>query len=109
LCAGTGGKETREDVLAAGAIVRRLMEMRGDRTKLNDAARSAQQQWQAVTDAAMAGNRGLAEQVAIELRDTQGGRNLLGVGLDRDLVDCAEIDRLNVVPVLDVHNWRISR
>jgi 2-phosphosulfolactate phosphatase len=108
LCAGTGGKETREDVLAAGAMVHRLTEAQGDGAKLNDAAKSARRQWQAVIDAAKAGDRGLAEQLAIELRDTQGGRNLLGIGLDRDLVDCAQIDRLNVVPRLDVERGRIT-
>ena len=41
-------------------------------------------------------------QLAIELRDTPGGRNLLDIGLDRDLVDCAQIDRLDIVPELDV-------
>jgi hypothetical protein len=32
---------------------------------------------------------------------------LLGIGLDQDLVDCAQIDRLDVVPELDVRAWRI--
>jgi 2-phosphosulfolactate phosphatase len=108
LCAGTGGKETREDILAAGAIAHRLTDGKDNSAKLNDTAKSALGQWQAVIDAAEAGNRALAEQVAIELRDTQGGRNLLGIGLDRDLVDCAQIDRLNVVPRLDVTRWRIT-
>jgi 2-phosphosulfolactate phosphatase len=108
LCAGTGGKETREDILAAGAMVHRVAERHSDGVKLNDAAKSARQQWQVVIDAAKAGNLELAEQVAIELRDTQGGRNLLGIGLDRDLIDCAQIDRLSVVPRLDVQNWRIT-
>jgi phosphosulfolactate phosphohydrolase-like enzyme len=75
---------------------------------LNESAKSARQQWQAVIDAAEASNREHADQVAIELRDTQGGRNLLGIGLDRDLVDCAQIDRLDVVPRLNVELWRIT-
>ena len=28
--------------------------------------------------------------------------------MDDDLVDCAQIDRLNVVPELDVRDWRIT-
>ncbi len=47
--------------------------------------------------------------LAIELRDTPGGRNLLEIGIDHDLVDCARIDRSTVVPELDVRDWRITR
>ena len=32
----------------------------------------------------------------------------IDIGIDRDLVDCAQIDRLDVVPELDVPNWRIT-
>ena len=43
-----------------------------------------------------------------ELRDTPGGRNLLEIGMDHDLVDCARIDTLAVVPELDIAAWRIT-
>jgi hypothetical protein len=42
------------------------------------------------------------------MRNTPGGRNLLEIGLDQDVVDCARIDRLNVVPELDVRAWQIT-
>jgi 2-phosphosulfolactate phosphatase len=64
-------------------------------------------EWRRVLRRALESGRTEIEQLEIELRDTQGGRNLLGVGLDQDLVDCAQIDRLTVVPELDVRAWRI--
>jgi len=39
--------------------------------------------------------------LALELRDTPGGKNLLALGYDTDLVLCAQLDTLGVVPELD--------
>lgn len=110
LCAGTDGRETREDILAAGAIVSQLLERSATSHKLNDNdnAVAAKRAWDEVAARAHASGRPLTEQLAIELRDTQGGRNLLGIDLNRDLIDCAQIDRLTVAPELDVRNWRIT-
>jgi 2-phosphosulfolactate phosphatase len=108
LCAGTGEGETREDILAAGAIVSRFSAGEANLWKMNDGAAAARDDWQHVCTRAEAAGRPLCEQLAMELRDTTGGRNLLGIGLDQDLVDCAQIDRLHVVPELDVRAWRIT-
>ena len=108
LCAGTGGGETREDILAAGAMANRLADLWGGSCEFNVEANAARSVWAKVLANAQASGRPLDEQVAIELQDTQGGRNLLGIGLNRDLVDCAQIDRLSVVPELDVRAWRIT-
>jgi 2-phosphosulfolactate phosphatase len=107
VCAGTGGQATREDILAAGALVHRVSQMRKTSADRNAAADSALREWDAVGTAAAKSGRTIPEQVALELRETTGGRNLLGIGLDRDLVDCSQVDRLNVVPELDVRAWRI--
>jgi 2-phosphosulfolactate phosphatase len=107
VCAGTGGEATREDILAAGALVHRLDQLRPNFFKQNPAAEHAHHEWEKVIAAANANGRSIADQIAIELRDTTGGRNLLGIGLEQDLVDCAQIDRLTIVPELDVHAWRI--
>jgi 2-phosphosulfolactate phosphatase len=107
VCAGTGGEPTREDCLAAGAVVSRLHELKRGEWKANDAADSARREWEKIVVEAPAANRPLSEQLALELRDTQGGRNLLGIGLEQDLVDCAQVDRLSIVPELDVRAWRI--
>jgi len=108
LCAGTGREETREDILAAGAFVTWLEQQWDRPPEMNDQAVAACGEWQKVLAAAGAANRSISEQFAMELRDTQGGRNLLGIGLDRDLVDCAQVDRLDIVPELDVREWRIT-
>lgn len=108
LCAGTGGSETREDILAAGAIASRLAQCWGQSCEVNHAAFSAREEWEIIVANAKSTGTPLNEQVAIELQDTQGGRNLLGIGLNRDLVDCAQIDRLSVVPELNVPHWRIT-
>ena len=107
VCAGTGGEATREDILAAGGLVHRLNQLRPNSFKWNPAAERAHHEWEKVIAAATAQGRSIADQVAIELRNTTGGRNLLGIGLEQDLVDCAQIDRLTVVPEFDVHAWRI--
>jgi 2-phosphosulfolactate phosphatase len=107
LCAGTDGRETREDILAAGAMVHQICSLPSGERQLNPAAERARDEWRRLLQAAIDSDRTESEQVAIELRDTQGGRNLLGIGLDQDLVDCAQIDRLKVLPELDMNMWRI--
>jgi 2-phosphosulfolactate phosphatase len=108
LCAGTDGGDTREDILAAGAIVSQLLERSAASRTLNDNAAAAKREWDEVVARAHAAGRHITEHLAIELRDTQGGRNLLGMSLNRDLVDCAQIDRLTVAPELNVPIWRIT-
>jgi 2-phosphosulfolactate phosphatase len=108
LCAGTDGHDTREDILAAGAIVHSLRQSPLTNWHSTDAAAMAAEQWTAVLAKSRDAGRSVTEQLAIELRDTQGGRNLLGMGLERDLVDCAQLDRLTVVPELNVAEWRIT-
>jgi 2-phosphosulfolactate phosphatase len=108
LCAGTGGHPTREDILAAGAMASGLAELSNDACDFNEAALTARREWELAVESAKSFGRPLNDHVAIELRNTQGGQNLLGIGLDRDLVDCSQIDQLNVIPELDVPNWRIT-
>jgi len=108
LCAGTDGRETREDLLAAGAIVSRLFENPDHTWRMNEAAGRAQREWINVVDSAESAGRSISEQLAIEFQDAPGGRNLLDIGLAHDLVDCAQIDRLNLVPELNIPEWRIT-
>jgi 2-phosphosulfolactate phosphatase len=108
LCAGTNGIETAEDILAAGGFVTKICSRDGPPAEnVSDTAAMAEAKWNSMTVKAEAAGRSVNEQLAIELRDTPGGRNLLGIGLDQDLVDCAQIDALDVVPELDAKTWRI--
>jgi 2-phosphosulfolactate phosphatase len=97
LCAGTGGKVTREDILAAGALVDRLVTDTKD-WRLSEPAAAALGRWRELKHAARTAERSLSEQLAEELRQTPGGVNLLAIGHGPDLALCAQIDTLSVVP-----------
>jgi hypothetical protein len=43
------------------------------------------------------------------LHDSQGGRNLTGVGLQADIADAAAVDQYDFVPAFDAANWRIVK
>jgi len=104
LCAGTGGNVTREDVLAAGAIVDQLSPTA---EQTNHWAAAAQREWQELEMTARALGRSVSSQFADELRETQGGKNLLALGFDNDLEVCAQLDTLGVVPELDQRTGQI--
>ena len=119
LCAGTGGKITREDVLLAGAIVARLTAPAGDRNRsaaapsekcgqhrANDQAAIARDTW--LLAVAELGEQTLAQRLCKELRQTQGGRNLAALHLENDLADAAAIDRYAIVPRFDPRTGRIT-
>jgi len=95
LCAGTGGKVTREDILAAGAIASQLA------GTTNEWADAACREWQELLTTARSLDRTPSEQFALELQNTLGGKNLLALGFDDDLPHCAQLDTLDVVPELD--------
>ncbi|MEM8945317.1 MAG: 2-phosphosulfolactate phosphatase [Planctomycetota bacterium] len=104
LCAGTNGKVTREDILAAGAIAHRLATHHAPPAtpwSTNEWADSARGEWEELLNTATALNRTADDQFAIELQDTLGGKNLLALGFDDDLVTCAQLDKLKDVPALD--------
>ncbi len=109
LCAGTDRKITREDVLFAGAVADRLSGSTVGRQGLNDEARIAQDVWrQAIGEVefpSAVANQRLAE----TLRDTQGGRNLIGIGLGADIGDAAAVDRFDFAPVFDAATRRVTK
>ena len=100
LCAGTGGTVTREDILAAGAIVDRL-EPLADARLANEWADAAHREWRELLTTGHALGRTPSEQFALELQNTLGGKNLLALGYDRDLPFCAQLDVLDVAAELD--------
>jgi 2-phosphosulfolactate phosphatase len=108
LCAGTGGQVTREDLLAAGAMVDALSATDDGAWQLNESANTTRRDWRSLLKAAHASGRSLNEWLTAELRHTPGGRNVLSIGMDQDLIACAQIDALSVVPALNVCEWRID-
>jgi 2-phosphosulfolactate phosphatase len=107
LCAGTDGVITGEDILAAGAIVYSLVESDRPATmstvlhhNINDGAHTALSRWHDLLEVAQAASRTPSEQLALAMRDSPGGSNLLDIGHDADLPACAQLDSLTIVPVL---------
>ncbi len=108
LCAGTRGRVTREDVLFAGALTEQLLEGPIDHTSINDQAKLALDSWQSAIPPGRHRSREMSKQLGTALRQCQGGRNLIGIGLERDIETAAEVDRFDLVPVLDIQSWRIT-
>lgn len=107
LCAGTRGEITREDVLLAGYLAdtvsrRHCLDAAGQ-CDVND-------QWRIAADSWRAQDRSppTAGWLSGQLRLTQGGRNLIRIGLDGDIADASRFNRLSRVPELDVGQWKIT-
>lgn len=90
VCAGTHGEVSLDDVLCAGALALALLD-RGFTLPDDDQPRIAL----ALNAAARTPDRLLAA-----LRESRGGRNLIHLGLDADITDCARIDSTTTVPTL---------
>ncbi len=109
LCAGTRGQIGYDDVLLAGLLVERLRR-RGDTTyDLNAQAVTARETWLAAFALPLAlGAEPLEPQrLARHLCKTAGGRNLVAIGREDDILTAAELDRFSIVPKLDPHSLRI--
>jgi 2-phosphosulfolactate phosphatase len=114
ICAGTDGIVTGEDVLFAGAIVDELIANDASESEvsrrwvLNDSAVMAWSLWRKkVTDVAQGGtdpanqHGTVCERLALAMRDTQGGRNLVSLGYDSDIGLCSQLDQFRIIPKLD--------
>jgi 2-phosphosulfolactate phosphatase len=109
VCAGTESKITREDVLCAGAIADRMLSVGAvGEAELNDEARIACDAWRESMQGPDVQDLGASEILARTLRETRGGRNLIALGLERDIDAAAQIDKIRLVPELDTKAWRIT-
>lgn len=106
LCAGTNGHVTREDQLAAGAIAHELIARGGHEP--SDRASAMRGEWEELLTAARAAGQSPSARLAEELRETQGGKNLIALGMDSDLPICAAVDTLDLTPVYDPATGRIT-
>ncbi|HID77963.1 MAG TPA: 2-phosphosulfolactate phosphatase [Planctomycetaceae bacterium] len=106
LCAGTRGQFSRDDILLAGLLVDRLTRDAPDLYQLNAQALTAREDWVAAFPQS-ALQPPDPPQLADVLRTTLGGRNLMAIGLDQDILAAAQLDRLPVLPELDPQAWRI--
>ncbi|HEV3138127.1 MAG TPA: 2-phosphosulfolactate phosphatase [Pirellulales bacterium] len=104
ICAGTDGEITREDVLLAGAIVARLLE--NGSWHLNDQAAVARDAWLRIM--ASAASADVQPRLLEALRSSQGGRNLIALGMDRDIELAANVDRFAITPRYHAATGRIK-
>lgn len=109
VCAGTKGQIGNDDILLAGMIVERLEKQSGMMYTLNAQAITAKETWLATFALPYAlGAEPLDPEVlAKQLRKTPGGRNLVAVGLEKDILTASQIDRFSLVPQMDPSTMRI--
>ena len=109
LCAGTDGEISRDDILLAGMLVERVQRLGGLEYRQNAQAVTARETW--LASFALPQALGIEplepEQLAKELCNSHGGQNLLGIGLERDILAAARIDRFDVAPEMDTETMRI--
>ena len=103
LCAGTDGQPTDEDSMLAGMLAEKLQRRGGGQYKLNDQAIAARELWRhtlEITRASATEPPG-PEPLAKILRHSLGGKNLVSLGMDRDILAAVRIDRFAIVPQFD--------
>jgi 2-phosphosulfolactate phosphatase len=110
LCAGTEGEPSDDDVLFAGMLAEKLQRKGGGQCNLNDQAVAAHELWRHTLEIARAtaAQPLKGEPLAKILRHTLGGRNLVSLGLDRDILAAAQIDRYHIVPEFNLETSRIQ-
>ncbi|MCX5675184.1 MAG: 2-phosphosulfolactate phosphatase [Planctomycetota bacterium] len=88
--AGTVGAVSCEDTLVAGAVIEAILEEPGDAPwHLEDSAQVALAAW-----------RGAAGRLAGIFHQTWGGAFIAQLGLEDDMAVCAQVDTMDVVPVV---------
>jgi 2-phosphosulfolactate phosphatase len=109
LCAGTRGRIGRDDLLLAGLLVDRILGQGDLAYEQNAGAVSARQTWlhSVAQPPSVAGESFQPQQLVEQLRDSLGGKNLIAIGLEEDIMAAAWIDRFRSVPELDRDKTRI--
>ena len=106
VCAGTDGGVTLEDSLYAGALAKGLVEEgRTAISKCDDTT----QLCLALYDRTAYDEKGdRSAQIRNLFRNSQGGRNLLQLGMESDLTVCSQLDTLETVASWDRETNRIN-
>lgn len=109
LCAGTRDQIGRDDVLLAGMLVDRIGQQGEVVHQQNAQALTARETWlhSFALPHAIGAEPLEPERLAKQLRDSPGGRNLVEIGLEDDILAAAQIDRFRSVPELDTEEIRI--
>jgi 2-phosphosulfolactate phosphatase len=97
LCSGRDRHFALEDAVVAGLMAAQLMETHPGEWVLNDAA---------LASMALAREFGAKTET---FRSSESGRTLVSTGHEEDLDFCAQLDTLNVLPVLHERNITLSQ
>jgi 2-phosphosulfolactate phosphatase len=105
LCAGTRGQISRDDLLLAGLLVDGVLRQRDPVYRPDAQAMEAREMWlQALSHRpreACGAEPVEPKRLAGQLRDSAGGRHLIAIGLEDDILAAARIDRFRSVPQMD--------
>ncbi|MBT7728610.1 MAG: 2-phosphosulfolactate phosphatase [Planctomycetaceae bacterium] len=94
VCAGTDGEETDEDILGAGAIVDAGIVAAKGHSLFDPCSQKASFEFLRVIN----GSGDSRGRLAARLRQSLGGKNLIRLGMDSDLILAAAVDRCRLVP-----------
>lgn len=110
LCAGTDGQPSDDDILFSGMLVEKLQRQGGMQCELNQQAIAAQELWLHTLEITQvsAAEPPKPETLAKILRKTLGGKNLVSLGLERDILAAAQIDRFQIIPQFNPKTSRIQ-
>ncbi len=109
VCAGTGGRISREDVLCAGAIIDRLAESLGS-VDTSPSANMAHVAWRSLGLDLPVSSRhadSLTEWLSMALANCRGGRDLVRLGLEADITTAARVDSYELVPRFEAQTGRV--
>ncbi len=109
LCAGTEGQFGEDDLLLAGMLVDRLVRVAGMVYRQNAQAVTAREFWlgRFALPHSLGAEPLVPERLAAVLRRSLGGRKLVALGLEADVLAAAHIDRYQAVPYWDPRTGRI--
>ena len=110
LCAGTNHQYTEEDMLLAGMLTERLTRQYDGHYALNTYAVAAKERWDmSFPVAKRIGDEPIhLENLAQILRQSRGGKNLMQLGLGKDILAASQINSLNLVPIIQHGRIRIG-
>ena len=96
VCAGTNGHETEEDFLGAGSIIHAGVSGSNRNHLLDSESEKALAEFFRVVD----GSSDAQSQLVESFHQSLGGRNLIDLGMESDLILAAALDQCRLVPCL---------
>lgn len=111
LCSGSNGEVGDDDVLLAGMLVERLVREGGMVYRQNAQAVTAREFWLGsfALPIALGAEPLEPERLAAQLQKSPGGRRLVDLGREADILAASQFDRFDIVPRFDPKAMRITK